>query len=238
MSYFSLPKVHNIITNTNIEIKSSDKKNDPTISKTLYYYMSRIKKQIEQHADSWDNTKKYTNPYEYIHTTIPNCKTAICKLKPFVGNKRKEIVSNPIYYFIDNGFRNQALRSFSKDENRNDMGLLIESAVFQEILKFREQNFYDFDIHFWRTQSGAEVDFVLYKTDNEILPIEVKYSRMKKPMITRSFRSFIEAYKPKEAIVISKNFKDKVEIEGTTIHFIPFKNLIEMFDLIQPALSL
>jgi len=47
-------------------------------------------------------------------------------------------------------------------ETRQDTGLLVQSAVFQEILKFKTQNFFDFKIHFWRTQSGAEVDFGLY----------------------------------------------------------------------------
>ena len=162
----------------------------------------------------------------------------ICKIKPFVGNKRKEIVSNPIYYFIDNGFRNQALRRFSKNEHRNDIGLLVENAVFQEILKFKEQNFYDFDIHFWRTKSGAEVDFVLYKNEEEFMPIEVKFRKMKRPIFTRSLRSFIDAYNPKIAIVISKNFKDKIKMKDTIIHFVPFQNIIEIFDLIKPVLSL
>ena len=162
----------------------------------------------------------------------------ICKLKPFVGNKRKEVVSNPIYYFIDNGFRNQALRRFSESNERNDIGLLVESAIFQEILKFREQFFYDFDIHFWRTQSGAEVDFVLYKSENEILPIEAKYRMMKKPMITRSLRSFITAYNPEIAIVISKNFKSEITIENTKIYFIPFQNILEIFPLIKDVLTL
>lgn len=162
----------------------------------------------------------------------------IYKIKPFIGNKRKEIVSNPIYYFIDNGFRNQALKNFSKDENRIDIELLIESAVFQEILKFKVQNFFDFDIHFWRTQSGAEVDFVLFKEEQNFIPIEVKFRTMKKAMITRSFRSFILAYSPKIAIVISKNFKCKIQIDNTEIHFIPFKNILEMFSIIKTSLDL
>ncbi|NGX28712.1 MAG: hypothetical protein K940chlam1_00898 [Candidatus Anoxychlamydiales bacterium] len=162
----------------------------------------------------------------------------ISKIKPFVGNKRKEIVSNPIYYFIDNGFRNQALRRFSKDENRNDIGLLVESAVFQEILKFKEQNFYDFDIHFWRTKSGAEVDFVLYKNDKDFLPIEVKFRRMKRPMITRSLRSFIDAYNPEIVIIITRNFRKKTEVKNSVIHFIPLQDIIEIFDLIRSSLKL
>lgn len=162
----------------------------------------------------------------------------ICRIKPFVGNKRKEVVSNPIYYFIDNGFRDQALRLFSPLESRNDLGLLIKSAVFQEILKFREQNFLDFDIHYWRTQSGAEVDFVLYKNQYEFLPIEVKFRKMDRPNVTKSLRSFISAYEPKTAIIVSKNLKTEITIENTKTHFIPFDFLLKMFPIVETSLNL
>ena len=120
----------------------------------------------------------------------------LARVTPFVGNKRKEITSTPIYYFIDNGFRNQALRNFTAPSSRNDLGFLIESAVFQELIKLRSQRFFDFDIHFWRTQSGAEVDFILYVNAEQFIPIEVKYRNMNAPKLTRSFHSFVDAYKP------------------------------------------
>lgn len=161
---------------------------------------------------------------------LENTYTISC-LKPYVGNKRKEIVSNPIYYFIDNGFRNQALRQFSNPNSRNDVGLLIQSAVFQELLKYRVQSFNSFDIHYWRTQSGAEVDFVIYFNEDKLIPVEVKYRNLKKPTVTRSLRSFIEAYSPKKAIVITKNFTDQIKIEKCTVHFLPFQNLIEAFPI-------
>src|SRR3990167_1348064 len=118
----------------------------------------------------------------------------LSRVTPFVGNKRKEITSNPILYFIDNGFRNQALQNLSTSiEMRQDVGLLIQSSIYQEILKFKTQHFFDFNIHFWRTQSGAEVDFVIYRHDGCIIPIEVKFKSMNEPVVTRSFRSFIQA---------------------------------------------
>lgn len=160
------------------------------------------------------------------------------KIKPFVGNKRKEVVSNPIYYFVDNGFRNQALRRFSSLSTRGDVELLIESAVFQEILKFREQSFYDFDIHYWRTLSGAEIDFILYKNEETILPIEVKYRSMSRPIIPRSLHSFIEAYHPKNALIITKNYQSKKEIKGTVVHFLPFEQLLKMGKMIENSLDL
>ncbi|WP_457766543.1 ATP-binding protein [Coxiella burnetii] len=161
----------------------------------------------------------------------------IARITPFVGNKRKEITSNPIFYFIDNGFRNQSLRNLSTSLNgRQDIGLLIQSAVFQELLKFKEQYFYDFVIHFWRTQNGAEVDFVLYKNENCIIPVEVKFKTMKKPIISRSFRSFTEAYKPKVGFFITKNFNKKIELNNCEIYFISFSRLFNFFEILRTRL--
>ena len=37
---------------------------------------------IDRRQDEWDRFKKFTNPYEYIHTPVPNSKQAVCRLKP------------------------------------------------------------------------------------------------------------------------------------------------------------
>ena len=44
--------------------------------------MNLIKKQIDDKSEKWDTLKKYTNPYEFIHTTIPNYRFSICKYIP------------------------------------------------------------------------------------------------------------------------------------------------------------
>jgi 23S rRNA U2552 (ribose-2'-O)-methylase RlmE/FtsJ len=56
--------------------------NDILINKTLYKYLSFIKEQIDCRLEQWDKYKKCTNPYEYIHSLIPNTKQAISTLKP------------------------------------------------------------------------------------------------------------------------------------------------------------
>ena len=55
---------------------------DILINKTLYKYLSFIKEQIDCRLEQWDKFKKCTNPYEYIHSVIPNTKQAISTLKP------------------------------------------------------------------------------------------------------------------------------------------------------------
>ena len=156
----------------------------------------------------------------------------IKKIVPFVGNKRTEITSNPVLYFIDNGFRNQALGNFSGIDNRTDAGLLVEGKVFQEIYKYKTQNFLDFTIYYWRTKSGAEVDFIIYKNSDQIIPVEVKYRNMSKATISRGFRSFIDAYSPDSAVIVTKDFEGFLSVHKTKVSFIPLRKFGNVLNLI------
>ena len=84
MSYIQLPpltyinKIHKYIEHT----ITSDKETKPIINITLYKYLNTIKGEIDNCANEWDRYKKYTNPYEYIHTPVSGTAISICKLKP------------------------------------------------------------------------------------------------------------------------------------------------------------
>ena len=53
------------------------------ISESIYSYLCKSKRTIETcNSDEWDAMKKFTNPYEFIHTAIPGQKCAISKMKP------------------------------------------------------------------------------------------------------------------------------------------------------------
>ncbi|WP_440615297.1 ATP-binding protein [Cysteiniphilum sp. 6C5] len=176
-------------------------------------------------ADCHVNVAMLRNYIDILEQTF-----VIQLIKPFVGNKRTELTSNPICYFIDNGFRNKALDNFLPLENRTDMGLLVESFVFQELLKFKAQYRKPWQIHYWRTKGGAEVDFVLSYGVDQVIPIEVKYRNMTKLTITRGYRSFIEVYQPKIGFVVSKDQRGLVQILDTKIHFIPLEALPKLLD--------
>jgi len=166
------------------------------------------------------------------YLSIAQATYVIAQVTPFVGNKRTELTSNPIFYFIDNGFRNYALRNFSDPTYRSDLGLLVEGLVFQEIYKFVTQNFLNYSTHYWRTKSGAEVDFVVRKNEERFLPIEVKYRNLNRTQISRGYRSFLQAYQPESAVVITKNLIGVEQIENVTVHFIPLEQLEKLFPLI------
>jgi len=157
-------------------------------------------------------------------------KTYVIRLiKPYVGNKRTELTSTPICYFIDNGFRNQALNDFSLIQHRSDNGLLVENLVFQEFYKYCRQERKNWLINYWRTKSGAEVDFVLKIDFETIIPIEVKYRNADKLQLTRSYQSFLDAYKPKNGLIITKNQSGSLQYQKTIVHFIPLAELADLF---------
>lgn len=66
------------------------------ISSSIYSHLCDIKKQIEKYQETWDNIKKFTNPYEYIHTNVAGNKTNISKLRPLSRSfyKMIEIIKN------------------------------------------------------------------------------------------------------------------------------------------------
>ena len=83
MLYFILPKIHSSIQTqiTCIDINSIETSQKTYISQSLFHYLSIIKEKIKGKED-WDIYKKYTNPYEYIHTIVPHKKRSVAKYKP------------------------------------------------------------------------------------------------------------------------------------------------------------
>ena len=81
MSYYILPRNHNLIYKSLecIENKTTIK---PVVSFSLAEYLYEIKKKISEKGIDWDTFKKYTNPYEYIHSIVPGKKKSVSKYKP------------------------------------------------------------------------------------------------------------------------------------------------------------
>jgi len=59
-----------------------DKEPGTIISNSLSHYLYNIKTRLDAHENEWDIFKKYTNPYEYIHTVVPFKKKSISVYKP------------------------------------------------------------------------------------------------------------------------------------------------------------
>lgn len=81
---------------------------------------------------------------------------------------------------------------------RIDKGIITENFHFSELLK---QEIFP---KYWRTKTGAEVDFIVEQS-GEITAIEIK-SNINKPIVGKSLYSFMEKYKPSKTFIFSNNY--------------------------------
>uniref|UniRef100_A0A6C0KPV3 Ribosomal RNA methyltransferase FtsJ domain-containing protein n=1 Tax=viral metagenome TaxID=1070528 RepID=A0A6C0KPV3_9ZZZZ len=89
MTYINLPNLNNLNLDFNIiykndktHLKNNLENNDILLCNSLHHYLLILKQSIDEYYEYWDIMKKITNPYEYIHTIVPNHKCSLCKYKP------------------------------------------------------------------------------------------------------------------------------------------------------------
>lgn len=128
MSFFLLPEIH--IKPPTISLKTNNN-NEIFISQTLNNYVNTIKKQIDLNYENWDYFKKYTNPYEFIHTVIPNTKHSVSKLKP---------LSRSFYKMVEITNQLNLLDNFTSSTNINTFHLAEGPGGFIEAISHLRNN--------------------------------------------------------------------------------------------------
>lgn len=139
-------------------------------------------------------------------------------IRPFFRNPKKELLKTPKVYFCDLGLRNLIIKNFNQFEGRPDKGELFENFVLLGIEP--ELDIVD-KINHWRTKTKAEVDFIISR-GRQTFPVEIKATRLIKPLYSKSFRSFIAAYKPEKGFLINLGLKAKTKLDSTEIEVLPF----------------
>jgi len=110
MTYYILPSSQLTLFNQ-INIEFNDEIPDIYLSHSLSNYLNSIKEKITNNELNWDNIKRYTNPYEYIHTLIPDKKKYISKYKPLSRSYFKMIEMTHLFKLLEN-YSQQPINTF------------------------------------------------------------------------------------------------------------------------------
>ena len=100
----------------------------------------------------------------------------VSTLQPWYTNALKRIAKTPKLHFLDSGLL-AALRGLSFDRvraDRSELGVLLESFVFSEVLKLMTASDLHLAAYHFRDRQMREVDIVLERDDGRIAGIEVK----------------------------------------------------------------
>ena len=82
MLYYLLPEINITINKFKINVINLKKEeNEIYISKSFCKYLKQLKLMINKNNSNWDSMKKYTNPYEFIHSNLPHLNYSIAKIQ-------------------------------------------------------------------------------------------------------------------------------------------------------------
>jgi len=144
------------------------------------------------------------------------------RLEPFKKRQsRQVIISAPKFYLFDVGIAGILIKRYLEDKKGEEFGKAFEHLMLMEIVAYRSYSELDFEINFWRTKSGLEVDFVLGKGETAI---EIKGSSWVDKRDMKPLTAFVEEYSPRKAIIVcnerEKRVHDKIQI-------LPWRNFLD-----------
>ena len=124
-------------------------------------------------------------------------------LKPYFNNLNKRLIKTPKLYFLDTGLavRLQGWQDQSPLITSPQIGSLFETLVLAEIVKFIRNYNKDWQLFFWRTKEGEEIDFIL-KTNNAVHSFEAKLAIQNISQEVSIPASFQKSFSPQTPLAI------------------------------------
>jgi predicted AAA+ superfamily ATPase len=143
-------------------------------------------------------------------------------VEPFKRRQDRQIISKAAkFYLFDVGVAGIVTKRKIFEERGESFGKAFEHFIFMELVAHSSYKELGYEINFWRTKSGLEVDFVLAKGE---VAIEVKGGSRVNQKDLRSLMAFIEEYSPKKALLICNEKEERVQ---GRVRIMPWRNFLE-----------
>ena len=153
------------------------------------------------------------------------------RLNVFSKKAKRALVSHPKFYFFDAGVY-KSLRPKGPLDNPHEIdGAALEGLVLQHLMAWNDYSNKPFEIYFWRSKGGAEVDFILYGNEG-IHAIEVKNSNRIRSGELRPLIEFRKDYPISKAILL---YRGKERMLINDVQCIPCEDFLNK---LRPANSL
>lgn len=185
---------------------------------------------LESAAFSNGEMLNYTNIAAECGVTSPTVKEYFRILDDaligrFIPSYRKKpkrrVILAPKFWFFDLGIAGYLLKRGKVEPGSEAFGKAFEHFIYMEIQAHRSYSDLNYDLHYWRTASGMEVDFIL--GDHEAA-IEVKSTSRVNSRHMQGLRQFAEEYKVKHLLLVST---DPLPRKVDCIDVIPWNMFLE-----------
>jgi predicted AAA+ superfamily ATPase len=148
-------------------------------------------------------------------------------LPPYHKKNKRDIISKtPKFYLFDVGVVNYLAKRSINELRGATAGNAFEHFIFMELSAYKGLKKQRYDIRYWRTKTGLEVDFILGEAE---VAIEVKISRSVHKQELGGLLAFCEEHSPKKAIVVSLDPAPRLlQINSNlAIHILPWEHFLK-----------
>ena len=145
-------------------------------------------------------------------------------VEPFKRRQNRKVISKASkFYLFDVGVAGSIIKRNIEEEKGEAFGKSFEHFIYMEIGAYNAYQEVDYEINFWRTKSGLEVDFILGGGE---VAIEVKGASRIDNRDLRPLRVFKDLYSPGKALVVCNEKEERIVRD---IRIIPWRKFL--FDL-------
>ncbi|MDP2924101.1 MAG: AAA family ATPase [Candidatus Omnitrophota bacterium] len=136
------------------------------------------------------------------------------RIEPFKKRQSRQVITKAAkYYLFDVGVAGYLTKRHLEELKGIEFGKAFEHFLLMEIVAYRSYSGKDFQINFWRTKSGLEVDFVLGAGE---VAVEIKGASRVDKKDLNGLNAFIDSYSTKRNVIVcnekEKRLHGKIEI--------------------------
>jgi len=131
------------------------------------------------------------------------------KIPVFAKRAQRELVSRQKFYLFDTGVFQSLRPKGSLDRPEEIAGAALEGLVAQHLRAWNAYKGNPYEIFFWRSRGGVEVDFILYGAGG-IHAIEVKNTNRLRPEDLRSLKEFHSDYPRSQTILLYRGTEKRL----------------------------
>ena len=114
------------------------------------------------------------------------------KIPAWTRSERRRLVSHPRYYFFDTGVTNSLSHTLTEQLNPKIYGRRFEQFVIGQLMAIIHYRRLDYQLYYWRTNHGAEVDVLLASGNRIKYALEIKSSQNIAVESLSGLKSFME----------------------------------------------
>lgn len=117
----------------------------------------------------------------------------IAVVRPHFANVGKRLVKHPKVYFLDTGVLGYLLGLARPEETLQGVaaGAMFENAVYCQLHRLFSNRGEQPHLHFWRTATGEEVDF-LVEAGGRLIPVEARLTATPAPAHAAQVERFLD----------------------------------------------